>query len=87
MTLIQRFGSALNLGVHFHMLFLDGVYLADGAHPPVFRQVSAPDLNDLQALVEQVAARVGQALERRGLIERDIENAWRAPAPARCATP
>ena len=26
-TLIQRFGSALNLNIHFHMLFLDGVYL------------------------------------------------------------
>ena len=25
-TLIQRFGSALNLNVHFHMLWLDGVY-------------------------------------------------------------
>ena len=28
--LIQGFGSALNLTVHFHMLFLDGVYV-DGA--------------------------------------------------------
>ena len=26
-TLIQRFGSALNLNVHLHMLFLDGVYV------------------------------------------------------------
>ncbi len=26
-TLIQRFGSALNLNIHFHMIFLDGVYL------------------------------------------------------------
>ena len=26
-TLIQRFGSALNVNVHFHMLFLDGVYI------------------------------------------------------------
>ena len=26
-TLIQRFGSALNLNVHFYMLFLDGVYI------------------------------------------------------------
>jgi len=25
-TLIQRFGSALNLNIHFHMLILDGVY-------------------------------------------------------------
>ena len=28
-TLIQRFGSALNLNIHFHMLYLDGVYAAD----------------------------------------------------------
>jgi len=28
-TLIQRFGSALNLNIHFHMLFLDGVYEVD----------------------------------------------------------
>jgi len=28
-TLIQRFGSALNLNIHFHMLFLDGVYVQD----------------------------------------------------------
>ncbi len=27
LTLIQRFGSALNLNIHFHMLFLDGVYV------------------------------------------------------------
>ena len=26
-TLIQRFGSALNLNIHFHMLFVDGVYV------------------------------------------------------------
>lgn len=26
-TLIQRFGSALNLNIHFHMRFLDGVYV------------------------------------------------------------
>ena len=30
-TLIQRFGSALNLNVHFHMLWLDGVYAANDA--------------------------------------------------------
>ncbi len=31
-TLIQRFGSALNLIVHFHKIFLDGVFVAvDGS--------------------------------------------------------
>ena len=28
-TLIQRFGSALNLNVHLHMLFLDGAYILE----------------------------------------------------------
>ena len=32
-TLIQHFGSALNLNVHFHMIFLDGVYLPAGDGP------------------------------------------------------
>jgi hypothetical protein len=27
--LVERFGSALNLNVHFHMLLPDGVYLTD----------------------------------------------------------
>jgi len=61
-TLIQRFVSALNLNAHLHMLFLDGAYLSHGA-------------NELQGLLEQIAARVGQVLVRRGLIGRDIENA------------
>ncbi len=39
-TLIQRFGSALNLNIHFHMLVLDGAYLV-GTEPPVFRRIDA----------------------------------------------
>jgi hypothetical protein len=35
---VQRFGSALNLNIHFHMLSLDGVYLFTGTH----RRGSAP---------------------------------------------
>ncbi len=47
-TLIQRFGSALNLNIHFHMLFLDGVYV-DGAGPAAmasseYQRVKSPHL-------------------------------------------
>jgi hypothetical protein len=77
-TLVQRFGSALNLNVHFHMLFLDGVYQTVGTDAPVFRPVVASESSDLQQLVEQIAGRIGRALERRGLVERDLENAWLA---------
>ena len=29
-NLIQRFGSALNLKLHFHMLYMNGVYDENG---------------------------------------------------------
>ena len=76
-TLIQRFGSALNLNVHFYMLFLDGVY-ETGDGKPVFRQVPAPSAALLQTLVQRIAERIGRVLEKRGLIERAIESAWLA---------
>lgn len=59
--LIQRFGSALNLNVHFHMIFLDGIYLAAGDGEPVFRHVPSPTAVQLQALVQQIAERLIRA--------------------------
>ena len=47
-TFIQRFGSALNLNVHFHMLFLDGVYVGNKANKLTFKQVNAPTNDQLQ---------------------------------------
>jgi len=74
-TLIQRFGGALNLNLHFHMLFLDGVYLEGPDGALTFRWVKAPTSAELTALVGRIAERVGRFLERQGLLERDAENA------------
>lgn len=61
-TLIQRFGSALNLNVHFHMLFLDGVYV-DGSNGPRFQWVKAPTGTELTQLIHTIAHRVGHFLK------------------------
>ena len=74
-TLIQRFGSALNLNVHFHLLVLDGVYRRESEGRLVFVPVSSPSTEELKGLVQRIAARIGRSLERSGLIERDIDNA------------
>jgi len=73
-TLIQRFGSALNLNIHFHILFLDGVYerLPDGTRLR-FQWVRAPTSAQLTQLAYTIARRVGRLLEREGLLERDTE--------------
>lgn len=75
-TFIQRFGSALNLNIHFHMLFLDGVYRAGPAL--AFQPLPAPSPEELQRLVEQIAAQVGRALERAGVLVRQGEQGEQA---------
>ena len=42
-TLIQRFGSALNLNIHFHLLVLDGVYGRVNSHLTLDREGTALD--------------------------------------------
>jgi len=74
-TLIQRFGSALNLNLHFHMRFLDGVYVDNATGSGIrFRWVKAPTSAELTHLTHTIAHRVGRFLERQGLLERDTEN-------------
>lgn len=77
-TLIQRFGSALNLNIHFHMLFLDGVYVERPNGTARFLWVRAPTSAELTQLAHTIAHRVGRYLERQGLLERDAENSYLA---------
>ena len=77
-TLIQRFGGALNLNIHFHMLFLDGAYVGGIRGTPRLRWVKAPTGDELTQLVHAMARRIGRFLEKEGLLERDAENSYLA---------
>ena len=63
-TLIQRFGGALNLNVHFHMLFLDGVYVARPDGSLRFRWVKAPSSAELDRLTQTLAQRIFEGKNR-----------------------
>ena len=66
-TFIQRFGSALNLNVHFHTLALDGVYTtADGpGAAPRFTPLPPPDHDAVARVVAGTARRLRRIVERR----------------------
>ena len=49
--------------VHFHVLFLDGVYVYRDKRPPLFQRVRAPDNRELEDLVEMFSQRVGRYLQ------------------------
>ena len=59
------------------MLFLDGVYVGagDGLR---FCRVPPPTVAGLETLVRGISERVGRALERQGLLVRDLENSFLA---------
>ena len=72
-TLIQRFGSALNLNVHFHMLFLDGVYEVDSDGLGDFHTIKPPTPGEMGILLHRISERIARLLEREGFLERDME--------------
>src|SRR5262249_30562278 len=66
-TVIQRFGGALNTNVHFHSLVLDGVFtrpLATAA--PVFQALPPPTDDEIAEVLGQLPRRVRRLLRRRG---------------------
>ncbi|MCP5180760.1 MAG: transposase [Pseudomonadales bacterium] len=69
-TLIQRFGSALNLNVHLHRLILDGVYTMEQNAPRLHR-VRAPDPQTLEHLLNRLVRRIVRRLTRDGLLVED----------------
>jgi hypothetical protein len=77
-TLIQRFGGALNLNVHLHMLWLDGVYDPNAARAdkPRLHRVRAPTSAQLTELAGKIAHRVCRHLARKGWLEGEGESAF-----------
>jgi hypothetical protein len=70
-TFIQRFGSALQLNLHFHLIFLEGVYLdrTDQGRTPRFLQGEPPTDTDISAVVQKISRRVMRKLRHLGYLE------------------
>ncbi len=73
-TSIQRFGSALNLNVHLHILVLDGAYTFDGERPR-FDRAAPPTAPELEHLLDTLIGRITRTLVRGGaLVEQDHDD-------------
>ncbi|MDP6472606.1 MAG: transposase zinc-binding domain-containing protein, partial [Pseudomonadales bacterium] len=74
-TFIQRFGSALNLNVHLHMLIPDGVYTFQRSKPQ-FQPAPAPTPAELNTLLDRIITRVTRHLLRDGFLVEDAEQPY-----------
>src|SRR5262249_19770033 len=76
-TFIQRFGSALNVNLHFHCVFMEGVYLdrTEAGLKPRFVKAAPPSDADIATVLQKLSHRVIRMLRRLGYLEAGIEAA------------
>jgi len=74
-TFIQHFGSAINLNLHFHCVFIEGVYLDRTAagRKPRFVTVEQPSDADMATVLQKLSHRVIRKLRRLGYLEASME--------------
>ena len=65
--MIQRFGSALNLNLHYHCLVTDGVFLdVDDGEGPEFYPLAPPSESELESIAWATCRKVVAKLKREG---------------------
>lgn len=64
-TFVQRAGSAINLNIHLHSIFIDGVYTTENENPK-FTHVFPPSDEEIVVLVRRICQRVTRFLEKNG---------------------
>ena len=62
--------------MHFHVLFIDGVYQQKPNGKLRFHRANAPTASELNNLVATISQRVAHHLERQGLLARDDESSY-----------
>lgn len=73
-TAIQRFGSALNLNLHFHVIHLDGVF-DRGADDALRFFRASPTTEDVERLVVEIAEAAERWLAKQGYAGDEEDNA------------
>lgn len=72
-TVVQRWGSALNLNIHFHSVVADGVFVVQYRQEEKtvkFVETKRPTQAEIMRLVQTVQLRMLRALQRRGLVKK-----------------
>jgi hypothetical protein len=68
LVVIQRFGGALNLNMHFHSLFMDGVFYEDESQKQTFKAI-VPSDEDVKCLVHKIKTRINRSLQNKGFLD------------------
>jgi hypothetical protein len=73
---LQRFGGSLNANLHYHLVFLEGVFVDRTAQgrKPRFVQADPPTDAEVAAVLHKISRRIIRQLRKRGYLEADCED-------------
>ena len=74
-SFIQRSGSLLNLNIHFHILVMDGAFVCREQKRAFFHKIADPRDQEIAELLESIIEAVELCLDKRGLLEEQVESA------------
>jgi hypothetical protein len=77
-TFVERFGSALNLHPHGHMICTDGVYAALPGERPRFYPLAPPEQRDVVWVAKMIAIRIQALLEADVATDNIVGEPWLA---------
>jgi hypothetical protein len=74
-SFVQHFGSSINLNLHFHVVFLEGVYQgrSDAGLKPRFVKAEPPSDADIAMVLQKICHRVIRKLRRLGYLEAGMD--------------
>jgi putative transposase len=75
-TFVQRFGGSINANLHFHVVFLEGVFVDRTTQglTPRFLPADPPTDTDIATVLQPISRRVIRQLRKRGYLEADTED-------------
>ncbi|HEY7711504.1 MAG TPA: transposase zinc-binding domain-containing protein [Candidatus Entotheonella sp.] len=75
-TFLQRFGGSLNANLHYHLVFLEGVFVdrTVQGRKPRFVQADPPTDAEVAAVLHKISRRIIRQLRKRGYLEADRED-------------
>ena len=70
-TFTQRWGSALNLNLHYHHIVLDGVFFLNGHDELTFKNVKEPTTTEIAQVILNIKNSVIKLLRKIGVLGKD----------------
>ena len=75
-TFTQRFSSDLSLNIHYHIIYVDGIYYQNSKGEVKFRRIHRLGGRQTEEILSNIVTRVVKLLQKKGILDIDFETVY-----------